>query len=223
MADANRSAVMNPTFDARRRSQVFCLFPLLALSFMLAGGCMAAPPNDSRLEVRGDPRGTAEFRFREVDWRPARDVAGGVEMIGYGLIPFYNDPISRDWDPRYPRTGFVTLRLRATPQAGGGYAITLLGPSTSLGPGDDEVLSAGAENIQIENGDGDKRILRLMDVPIQSRNRPEMKLSLSGMIVATPTSADNFERQVRQFNEELGWRPSTVRPSAQETSSGQKP
>jgi hypothetical protein len=200
---------MNPTFDSHSRLNDLRTWPLLLMSVIFINGCTAA--NDTHLALRGGPKGPAEYQFREMLWRPSRDAGGGVEIIGYGLIPFLNDPSSRDWDPRYPRSGFVTLRIHATPQAQGGYAITILGPSMSLGPGDDEILSAVAENAQLETGDGDKRILHITDAPTQSRNHPNVKYFLSGAIIATPSSNDNFERQLRQFNLEQSYRGPTTK------------
>jgi hypothetical protein len=200
---------MNAGLDARSVSHFFYASVLPILSLFVVGGCAAG--NSSQLEVRGDPRGPKGFQFREINWRPSRDGGGGVEMIGYGLVPFFNDPSARGWDPRWPRSGFVTMPLRVTPQPDGRYEIKILGPSTSLGPGDDEVLTAVAENAHVEAGDGDTRTLRLADAPTQSRNRPGLKLSMSGDIVATSTSDDHFERELRQFETELSFR-GPVRP-----------
>ena len=175
---------------------------LLAILSITLAGCAAAPPQ-TRLELRGDPHGPAVYGFRQTLWRQR---AEGIEIIAYGTTPFYNSPISADYQPRWPTSGFVTFRMHGQPLAGGRLAITILGPAKELGPGDDEVLSGVAESISVQAPDERTRRIDLRDVPIRSRNQPDMRFTLSGQIVATRAGEADFDRELRRFNEELSYR-----------------
>jgi hypothetical protein len=127
---------------------------------------------------------------------------GGIEILGYGLIPFRNDPLYQEYNPRFEQSGFVTFWLHAAPGSGDEYVLTMLGPSKLLGPGDDEVLTATIPNPRIEPS-GPARLIKLVDVPMTSRNHPEMFLRLSGNLIARPGDPAEFERQSKQYQYEL--------------------
>src|SRR5438874_12087966 len=109
---------------------------LLAILAIAIAGCAATP--QTRLELRGDPDGPAVYQFRQTLRRQRPD---GVEIIAYGVTSFYNSPISFDYQPRLPTSGFVTFRMHGAPLPNTRFAITILGPAKELGPGDDEVLT----------------------------------------------------------------------------------
>jgi hypothetical protein len=163
---------------------------------VLAVGCAPA----TRLELRGNPRGNAIYEFRQMMWRDTP--SGSIEVIGYGLIPFRNDPYTIDHNPRWPSRGLVTFWLHAAPDADGRVAIQMLGPAKLLGPGDDEVLNGAIEHAAIE-ASGTARVIQLMDVPMSSRNHPGMSLRLSGHLIARPGDQREFDRQLNQFKYEL--------------------
>lgn len=175
--------------------------PLLALLLVAAAGCANEP--QTRLELRGDPHGPAVYEFRQTLWRQR---AEGIEIIAYGITSFYNSPISADYQPRWPTSGFVTFRMHGQPLAGGRLAITIIGPAKELGPGDDEVLSGFADSVSAAAPDERTRGIDLHDMPIRSRNHPDMRLTLSGQIVATRTGESEFDRELRRFNQELSYR-----------------
>lgn len=186
-------------------SRLLRRFSLAAVALLIttaAGGCTSA----TRLELRGDPQGPASYELREVLWRASGATDGRVEMVGYGLIPYYNDFYSREWNSRWPQRGYVTFWLHAAPEAQDRYTTRLLGPAIEqLGPGDDEILTGVAQGATVVS-DGDKRIIHITDLPMQSRNKPDIKFLLSGQIIATPTNDATFDRQMRRFNEELNMR-----------------
>src|SRR3954470_12589171 len=117
----------------------------LTVFAIFAVGCSSTPK--TRLELSGDPKGPAVYEFREVLWREG---PAGVEVVGYGVMPFYNSPIAIDDNPRWPTNGFVIFRMHGEPRAGGRYTITILGPARRLGPGDDEMLSGEAQGVRAE-------------------------------------------------------------------------
>jgi hypothetical protein len=180
----------------------------LLLVMLSTLGC--ASGSQTRLELRGDPRGPAHYQFREMHWRPAAD-NNAPEFIGYGFIPFRNDPISRDFNSHWPESGFVVFRLHAIPQPDGSYRLTMLGPAMELGPGDDEVLAATVHPASVESS-GDTRSITFRDAPVRSRNKPQMSFNLSGTIVAQPTDAEQFNRERQQFDWELNSRRDVAAP-----------
>jgi len=175
--------------------------PPLAMLLVAAAGCAATP--QTRLELRGDPNGPAVYEFRQTLWRQRPE---GIEIIAYGITSFYNSPISIDYQPRWPTSGFVTFRMHCEPLANGRFAITILGPAKELGPGDDEVLTGVADSISIQPPDERTRRIDLHDVPVRSRNKPDTPFTLSGQIIATLASQAEFDRELRRFNEELSYR-----------------
>src|SRR5690348_7764781 len=108
------------TFDTMhvmlRRILHHAIFLLLAISTV---GCATGPT--STLELSGNPRGNASYTFRDIFWR-TNPQSGAVEFVGYGLIPFINEPYMRDYDPHWPPRGYVTMRLLAVPAADGADA-----------------------------------------------------------------------------------------------------
>ena len=94
---------------------ISCLVVVIA-SFIV--GCASTPL--TRLELRGDPHGPAVYEFRQTLWR---QLPQGVEIIAYGTMSFYNSPISFDYQPRWPTSGFVTFRIHGEPLAGGRFAL----------------------------------------------------------------------------------------------------
>ena len=165
------------------------------LGFALVG-CAPA----TRLELTGNPKGNAGYLFKQMSYR---DLPGGsIEMIGYGLIPFRNDRLDRDYNPRWPESGFATFWLHGARESDGRYGITMLGPAKLLGPGDDEVLRASIDNVIVESS-GTARVINLKDLPTKSRNHPDMNLRLSGHLIARPVDPGEFDRQVKQYNYEL--------------------
>lgn len=174
---------------------------MLVIAMFVGGGCAAR--QQTRLELRGDPRGPAVYEFREVLWREG---PAGVEVVGYGVMPFYNSPTAIDYQPRWPTSGFVIFRMRGEMRAAGGYAITILGPAKRLGPGDDEVLTGVAAGAAVAAPDGRTRRIEVRDVAMRSRNQPGRTFTLSGTVVATSADGRKFEKEVARFEEELGYR-----------------
>ena len=170
------------------------IVPVLMASIVLIG-CAPA----TRLELEGNPKGPAVYEFRQVMWRSTPD---GIEMLGYGFIPFRNDQFDRDYNPRWPASGFVTFWLHGAPEPEERYLIQLLGPAKLLGPGDDEVLTANIPHVEIESS-GTARVINLKQVPTKSRNHPEMSFTLSGYLIARPANESEFDRQLKQYNYEL--------------------
>ena len=191
-------------FILQSRSAIFhrAMLLILALSTF---GCATGPT--STLELSGNPKGNASYTFRDIFWR-SNSQSGAVEFVGYGLIPFINEPYMRDFDPHWPPRGYVTMRILAVPAVdrGDAYQLTILGPSTNLGPGDDEVLTGTIDNASIDTGEHDTRLLHLRNIAIRSRNKPDLSFTLSGTIIAKPASDNTFEREYRQFNTELSYR-----------------
>jgi hypothetical protein len=179
------------------RIVLFFLVPVV----WLVAGCASTP--QTRLELRGDPNGPANYEFRQTLWRQRPE---GVEIIAYGTTSFYNSPISFDYQPQLPTSGFVTFRMHGQPLAGGRLAITILGPAKELGPGDDEVLTGVAESVSVQSPDERTRRIDLREVPIRSRNQPDGKFFLGGAILATAGSQEQFEKELRRFEEEKGYR-----------------
>ena len=178
------------------------LLPLLAILSFAITGCAATP--QTRLELRGDPNGPAFYQFRQTLWRQQPD---GVEIIAYGITSFYNSPISFDYQPRLTTSGFVTFRMHGEPLPNARFATTILGPAKELGPGDDEVLTGAAESVSVQAPDEKTRRIDLQDVPIRSRNQPGRDFFLSGTIIATGASQAQFEKELKWFEEEKGYRP----------------
>lgn len=168
---------------------------------ILLGGCATGPK--THVELRGDPDGPAYYQFEDVLWR---DQPEGVEFVGYGIEPFYNSPDSIGYHPNWPISGSVFYRMHVAPESAGHYAITLLGPATELGPGDNEILTGTADNAQLQSPDEKTRRLTISDVLMHSRNKPKMKFYLSGEIIAHSASDKQFEKELGQFNTEKGYR-----------------
>jgi hypothetical protein len=179
------------------RIVLFFLVPVV----WLVAGCASTP--QTRLELRGDPNGPANYEFRQTLWRQRPE---GVEIIAYGTTSFYNSPISFDYQPQLPTSGFVTFRMHGQPLAGGRLEITILGPAKELGPGDDEVLTGVAESVSVQAPDERTRRIDLREVPIRSRNQPDIRFNLSGQIIATRAGEAEFDRELRRFNEEMSYR-----------------
>ena len=175
-------------------------FGLMAIG-VWAAGCSSA--SKTRLELAGDPRGPSVYEFREVLWR---ERPAGVEVVGYGLMPFYNSPVAIDYRPRWPTSGYVIFRMHGEPRPGGGLAITILGPARRLGPGDDEMLTGVADGVTVTAPDEKTRRIDLRDVAMRSRNLPGERFRLSGTIVATRAAEPKFEGELAQFAEERGYR-----------------
>lgn len=179
----------------------------MVLSFLLvslAGGCASGPM--THFELQGPSGPPAVFEFRDVFWRTSPDASGGIEVVGYGFVGFYNNPMARDYDPRWATTSRVTIRIHGISRPQGEFELTLLGPSMTLGPGDDEMITAAVKNIQIQEDSDDRRTIQIPATPAKSRNRAGEALNLSGTILATRTSDRTFEAQVKQFSTERGYR-----------------
>jgi len=176
------------------------LAAILFVGMIFAGGCSTSL---TRLELQGDQAGPAVYEFKEAIWR-AHD--GGVEVVGYGVMPFYNSPNSIGYEPRWPVSGSVVFRMHALVEGGGAVHITLLGPARELGPGDDEVLTGEGMGTAVETVDERTRRIELHEVPIKSRNRPGVKFTLSGTIVGGAAGENKFEHELRQFEVERGYR-----------------
>lgn len=176
---------------------------LAMLMIAVLTGCAAGPR--TQLSVNSGNT-SAVLEYRQVFWRPANQVTEGVEVVGYGFVGFYNDVLSRGYDPRWPTSGRVVIRMHGESRPNGEFAITLLGPSMTLGPGDDEMITGAAQGVQIARDSEDAVRITLPPTPVQSRNRAGEALSLSGTIIARRTSENEFERQLRQFNTERSYR-----------------
>jgi hypothetical protein len=93
------------------------------------------------------------------------------------------------------------------PQTDGNYALAILGPSSAIGPGDNEVLTGTVQHPQIEpTAKGDLRTMKISNVAIHSRNFPDKPFTMSGTIIAKPGGKDEFDRQVHTVAQQLGWR-----------------
>jgi hypothetical protein len=172
---------------------------------LAATGC--ASNSGSVLKLTGDPHGPAEFHFREMYYRQQRTKSGpdgGIEITGYGFIPFYNSPMSRDYNSHWPESGQVVFRIHLEPLPGERYAITVLGPALELGPGDDEVLTAmaGPDQIHIEPSDSNQ-IVTINNVATKSRNKPDRSFTLSGTLIARLDNYSEFDNQLMHFQSEL--------------------
>jgi hypothetical protein len=167
---------------------------------LLIGGCAG---QQTRLELHDNSGDGAIYEFREVLWRPQNS---GVEVVGYGVLPFDNSRISIDYNPHWPTSGFVIIRMHGRTQPDGRFALTILGPAKELGPGDDEVLRGTADSVSAQTIDDRTRRIDLRDMPIQSRNRPDVRFTLSGPIIAVRADDDPFEKELRRFRQELGYR-----------------
>lgn len=183
----------------------------MVILLLCSAGCATGP--QTQLTV-GGANSPAVFEYRDVFWRPAPSVQGGVEVVGYGFAAFYNDPISRNYDPRWSTTGRVVIRLHGASQPDGTFTLTLLGPSMTLGPGDDELITGIARSVQTEHGEKDALTVNVPATSVTSRNRPGEALNLSGTIFARRTDDRTFDRQVKQFNTERGYRdlPHATKP-----------
>ena len=168
---------------------------VLPLSLLLLVGCSSAPP--TTLHLQGNPRGPAQYEFNQT---VHRHTPRGPEFMGYGLLYFDNSELSRHHDMTWPESGHVTFWLRATPISGDRYAIALLGPARSAGPGDDEILSAIATPGQYTLTESpDHAELALKDIPTQSRNYPVIHFTLSGTVRSTPASPSRFAGYLDDF------------------------
>jgi len=177
---------------------------LVAAAIVLQLGCSSGPKTS--LALWEGSNNTANYSFDQTLWRPPTSGAG-VQMVGYELIPFNNGPMSPTYDPRWPPSGWVTMYLRLVPQPDGNYALTLLGPSPAIGPGDNEVLTGVIEHPQIDTTPkGDPRSIKITNVPIHSRNFPEKHFTMSGTLIAKPGGEGEFDREVHTFDQQLSWR-----------------
>lgn len=174
---------------------------LATVGLAMLVGC-AGQQQGTRLVLTGDPRGESVYQFRQTLFRPGPD---GPEFIGWGQVPYFNDPLARNYDPRWSRTGFVTFRIHATPKPAGDYDIMILGPSGAIGPGDSEVLSGSGPAVPFETTDGTRRV-DVSGIPMRSRNHPNTSFQLSGSIIGTIADDAQFDRELRQFEQELSWR-----------------
>jgi hypothetical protein len=166
---------------------VFLLLPII--------GCASTP--QTTLDLQGNPKGPAHYEFNETIHRSTPQ---GPEFIAYGLAYFDNSELNRNYNPTWPRSGHITFRLRATPIADSRYAIALLGPARSAGPGDDEILSAIAtpNHYTLTQSEGQSQ-LALQNLPMKSRNHLNTPFTLSGVIRSTPASENQFAKQLDDF------------------------
>ena len=169
--------------------------------FLLPLGLLLCACSNNRatsvLRLEGNPRGPANYEFKNAVYR---ETPSGSEFLAYGLAPFYNSPTSLNYDSKWPIRGFVTFWFRATPISDGRYAVALLGPAKSAGPGDDEILSAIARPGQyslIQTADGVQ--LAVTDLPMKSRNRPDLSFTLRGVISSTLAAEHQFAKQLDDF------------------------
>jgi hypothetical protein len=177
---------------------------LLLVALSLQSGCSSGPKTS--LALWEGSSNVANYSFDQTLWRPPASGAG-VQMVGYGLIPFNNGPMSSTYDPRWPPSGWITMYLRLVPQPDGNYALALLGPSSAIGPGDNEVLTGTIEHPQIDTTTkGDLRTMRIANVAIHSRNFPEKHFTISGTFTAKPGDQGEFDREVHTFDQQLSWR-----------------
>jgi hypothetical protein len=167
----------------------------LALLLLPLVGCASTPT--TTLDLEGNPKGPAHYEFKQAVHRATPN---GPEFIAYGLIYFDNSELSRYHDPTWPRSGYVTFRLRATPLSNHRYAIALLGPARSAGPGDDEFLSAIAtpEHYALRESAGDAQ-LTIHDLPMKSRNHPDLHFTLNGAVRSTPATERQFAGHLGDF------------------------
>jgi len=186
-----------------------CTNPLLSITMLAFAivsqtGCSSGPK--TQLALWEGSNNCANYSFNQTLWR-APTSGAGVEMIGYELIPFNNGPMSPTYDSRWPPSGWMTMYIRVAPQADGNFALTLLGPSAAIGPGDNEVLTGVIDHPQIESiAKGDLRSIKITGVPIHSRNFPAKSFTMSGTIIAKPGDSGEFDREVHTFNQQLSWR-----------------
>jgi hypothetical protein len=169
--------------------------PLPALLLLPLIGCASSPT--TTLDLQGNPTGLAHYEFKQTVHRAT---PLGPEFIAYGLIYFDNSELSRYHDRTWPRSGYVTFRLRATPLSGTRYAIALLGPARSAGPGDDEILSAIAAPDQYTLTES-AAVAQLVihDLPMQSRNHPDLHFTLNGTLHSTPATERHFAGHLDDF------------------------
>jgi len=169
-----------------------------------AAGCKSGP--ETLLKLYHDGKNTAEYGFDKTYWRPSPTIPGGVEIVGYGFIPFINNNMSPDYNPMWAPSGFVTFWIHGFPEADGKYNLKLLGPAKALGPGDDEVLSGIATHEITTSAKNDVRTITVSDVPIKSRNHPGENFTMSGVIIARPISDSEFDGKLKEFNQQLSYR-----------------
>jgi hypothetical protein len=169
------------------------LLPTLLLLAII--GC--ASTRQTTLDLQGNPKGPAHYEFKQT---VHRTTPHGPEFIAYGLAYFDNSELNRNYNPTWPRSGHVTFRLRATPLDGNRYAIALLGPARSAGPGDDEILSAIAtpKHYTLTQTAGHAQ-LTLQNLPMKSRNHPNTPFALSGQIRSTPATESQFAKHLGDF------------------------
>lgn len=174
---------------------------------LLVQGC--ASGGKTELSLRGGPHGPATFQFRDVFWRASPDGGSNVEIIGLGFAPFRNDPGSRNYNSHWPTSGFVKFWLHLVPRSDHEYAVMILGPAKMLGPGDDEVLSGESSSVVVEPAKDENRVIRISEMSIRSRNKPDTSFTLSGAISAKKASQQEFSGNLRQFTEEFNSRQIT--------------
>jgi hypothetical protein len=68
------------------------------------------------------------------------------------------------------------------------------------------VLSGVAAHEITASVNGEERTITVNDVPIKSRNHPGEKFTMSGIIIAKPSSERDFEGNVKDFNQQLSYR-----------------
>lgn len=178
------------------------LLPLPILILFIPG-CATGPHTQFTVGGANSP---VTFEYRDVFWRPMTQVPNGVEIVGYGFTAFYNDPVSRNYDPRWSTTGRVVIRMYGISQPDGTFTLTLLGPSMTLGPGNDELITGIAKSVQIEHGEKESLTVNVPATSVTARNRPGEALNISGTIHARRTDDRTFDRQVKQFTTERGYR-----------------
>jgi hypothetical protein len=171
---------------------------LLALLFTT--GCSTSL---THLELQGDQPGPAIYELQETLWRTHDN---NLEVVGYGVTPFNNSPNSIGYEPHWPVSGSVIYRMHAQVEPSGALSITLLGPARTLGPGDDEILTGQGQGATVETVDDQTRKVELHDIPIKSRNRPGVKFTLSGTILARAAPDKKFDHELQQFELERSYR-----------------
>lgn len=177
----------------------------------LTTGCASGPMTQLTFEGGDAP---AVYEYRDVYWRPLTQDANGIEFVGYGFAAFYNDPVSRHYDPRWPRMGRVVIRLHGQSRPDGQFDFTLLGPAMLLGPGDNEMITGAGMNVQIASDEKDMKRITIPPTSAKSFNYPDLAARLSGTIIAQRADDSTFDRQLKQFNTEKGYRdlPRAVPP-----------
>src|SRR5262249_39309111 len=123
-------------------------FPILFSSIATQIGCSSGPK--TALALWDGTNNAANYSFDQTLWRSESGVANDVEFVGYGLIPYNNGPMSPTYNPQWAPSGWITYYLHVIPQTGGKYALMILGPSSAIGPGDNEVLTGTIEHGSIE-------------------------------------------------------------------------